>query len=122
MVPSFIWETGSTRSRTDSDGLDLDTFFDVGVRGFVSILVLQHALAAERVDESGSAYSRQSASARHRRARRRAKSMPNKQTGKRTSSRGAADHQAELNSLLHVLLPSDHLLRGDPRSAVRHRE
>lgn len=29
-----------------------------------------------------------------------------------TSTRGSTDHQAELDSLLHVLLPSNHLLRA----------
>lgn len=34
-------------------------------------------------------------------------------SGTRTSARCTADHQAELNPLLDILLPTDHLLNND---------
>jgi hypothetical protein len=43
--------------RTNGDGLDLDAILDVGTIGIVRLLVRQDALAAEGVDEGGSACS-----------------------------------------------------------------
>lgn len=42
--------------RTDGDGLDLDTLLDMRSRRVVGLLVGEHRLAAERVDEGGPAY------------------------------------------------------------------
>lgn len=45
-------EPGLFRSyRTDCDGLDLDTVFDVGIMGVIRILVLENVLAAKGVDK-----------------------------------------------------------------------
>lgn len=39
--------------RTDCDGFDLDTVFDVGIVGIIRILVLENVLAAKGVDKGG---------------------------------------------------------------------
>lgn len=41
------------RERTDGDGRDLDTLFDVCGVGILGVLVLEHLLSTERVDECG---------------------------------------------------------------------
>jgi hypothetical protein len=41
--------------RTDGDGLDLDTVFDVSIVGIIGILVLEDVLAAEGVDKGSTA-------------------------------------------------------------------
>ncbi len=60
---------------TDCDWLDLDTLLDVRRCWVVDFLVSEHLLAAKRVDERCPA-----------------------------STRGTADHQTELNTLLDILL------------------
>ena len=42
-------------SRTNRDRLDLDTVFNMSIGGIIRILMLEDVLAAERVDEGGSA-------------------------------------------------------------------
>jgi hypothetical protein len=44
-----------TARHTDSDGLDLDTLLGSSIADIVALLVLEDVLAAERVDECGSA-------------------------------------------------------------------
>jgi hypothetical protein len=61
--------------RTDLDRLDLDALLDVRDGGVVRLLVLEHLLAAQRIDKRGPA-----------------------------RARGTADHQAELDTLLDILL------------------
>lgn len=41
--------------RTDSHGLDLDAFLDMGAVGVVGVLVADHRLSTEGVDEGGPA-------------------------------------------------------------------
>ena len=41
--------------RTNGDGLDLDTILNVSIGGIVGILMREHILVAECVDEGGSA-------------------------------------------------------------------
>lgn len=41
---------------TDCDGLDLDAVLDVSTVGVVGLLVREHRLAAQGVDEGGSAW------------------------------------------------------------------
>jgi hypothetical protein len=60
---------------TDCDGLDLDALLDVCGCWVVNLLVSEHLLAAEGVDE-----------------------------GCPASTRGTTDHQAELDTLLDILL------------------
>lgn len=49
------WLDGLTRvTRTDGDGLDLDTVLDRRAVGVVRLLVAQHTLAAESVDKGRS--------------------------------------------------------------------
>ena len=106
----------SARKHTDGEGLDLDAVLDVRGRRIVRLLVGQDRLAAERVHEGGPAWDDpKSASALQRWGR---------CSGvQRTRARGAADHQAELDALLDVLLPADHLLHdhGGRRSAKAQR-
>lgn len=49
------WHAGlsACRRRTDGDRLDLDALFDVSIIGVVRVLMGEHSLAAECVDESG---------------------------------------------------------------------
>lgn len=42
--------------RTNGDGLDLDTLFDVGAIGVICLLMAEDALSAEGVDEGCSAW------------------------------------------------------------------
>ena len=67
----------AVRRRTDGDGLDLDALLEMCRRRVVRLFVCEDLLAAERVDKGGPA-----------------------------GTRGAADHQAELDSLLDILLPA----------------
>lgn len=46
----------SLKSRTNRKGLDLDALLNVRVGSIVGFLMLENRLAAERVDEGGSAY------------------------------------------------------------------
>lgn len=64
--------------KLDGNGLDLDTLLDVSSGGVVVVLALEHGLAAEGVDE-----------------------------GRSASTRGATDHEAELDPLLHILLAAE---------------
>lgn len=65
----------SSRQRTDCDGLDLDALLNMCSCWVVDLLVSEHLLAAKGVDE-----------------------------GCPASTRGTADHQTELNTLLDILL------------------
>lgn len=62
----------------DGDGLDADALLDVGGGGIIVVAALQDGLAAEGVDE-----------------------------GRPASTGGTTDHEAELDSLLHILLAAE---------------
>ena len=65
------------RRHTNDGRVDLNALLEVSYCWVVGLLVLEHLLAAEGVDESGPA-----------------------------SARGAADHETELDALLDILLPA----------------
>ena len=91
--------------RTNSDRLDPDTLLDVGAARVVGVLVREDGLAAEGVDKGGSAWW-----ADVRQCDRDGQCGWRGRDGKPTSARGAGDHEAELDSLLDILLLADHLL------------
>ena len=70
-------DAGALLVELDCDGLDLDTLLDVGGGGIIRLLVLEDLVAAQRVDKGCAA-----------------------------RARGTADHQAELDTLLDILLPT----------------
>lgn len=78
--------------KLDSGRLDANTLLNVGSRWVVIILTLKHRAAAESVDE-----------------------------GCPASARGTADHEAELNSLLHILLAADLERAAGGRHCLRRR-
>lgn len=78
--------------KLDSSRLDANTLLNVGSRWVVVILTLKHRAAAESVDE-----------------------------GCPASARGTADHEAELNSLLHILLAADLERAAGGRHCLRRR-
>ena len=114
-------------SRTNRDRLDLDTVFNMSIGGIIRILMLEDVLAAERVDKGGSAYIivlalyssgrfhglaevRECAPVAAVGAKARGFGTGDRRESERTSSRGTANHEAELNALLDVLLAADHFL------------
>lgn len=96
--------------RTDSDGLDLDTLLDMGAVGVVGFLVAEHGLTAQRVDEGRPACGTMGSAMK---ARESCLGFEG-----RTGTRSTAYHQAELDSLLDILLPADHLLEGTEVSSA----
>lgn len=46
-------KAGIWTARTNCDGLDADSFFDVSVGGIIGVLALEDLLSAESVDERG---------------------------------------------------------------------
>lgn len=88
--------------RTNGDRLNLNAFLDMGSAGVVGLLVRENGLAAESVDKGCPAC----------RKEQRLVGVAPCRVGRYrlTSSRGAANHQAELDSLLDILLAADHLL------------
>jgi hypothetical protein len=116
---------GCCCGHTDGDRLDLDAILDVSSVGIVRVLVGEDTLAAEGVDEGRSAWEGREESARScdeimpeggpgaSAARRFELCRPTSQGGEReerTCAGSTADHKTELNSLLHVLLLTHHLL------------
>jgi len=106
--------------RTDSNRLDLDAFLEMGGIRVVTLLVREHGLAAEGVDESGPAWrdgtvvsTRVEMSTTAMDVLTRQASMCEAGRARLTSARGAAHHQAELDALLDILLPAEHLLLGE---------
>ena len=83
----------------DGNGLDLDTLLDMGISRVVGVLVLQHVLAAECVHEGGASW-------KHKLEHFICPTSGRGLGSKRglTSAGSSADHQAELDSLLEVLL------------------
>lgn len=53
---SIVCIGGVSMFRTNGDGLDLDTLFDVGAIGVICLLMAEDALSAEGVDEGCSAW------------------------------------------------------------------
>ena len=87
-------DAGSLLIQLELDGgrLDANTLLNVGSRWVVVILALKHGAAAESVDE-----------------------------GCPASARGTADHEAELDSLLHILLAADLDRAAGGRHCLRRR-
>jgi hypothetical protein len=81
---------------TNGDGLDLHAFFNVRRVGVIRVLVLEDLLSAEGVHKGCPACLRHGQDDH----------VDGDGIGVRTSPRGAADHQAELDSLLDILLPA----------------
>lgn len=44
------------KTRTDSDGLDLDAILNMRAARIIGLLVIEYGLSAESVDKGGSAY------------------------------------------------------------------
>lgn len=107
-------------SRTNGVGLDLDAVLDVSLARVVCIFVDKNGLAAESVDEGSPAcegrrnpWSAKSVACWRREGKREVEAQCEAQGKiKLTSARCSADHQAELDTLLHVLLAANHLLLG----------
>lgn len=56
MFDPFIVCRWLKKLRTNGDGLNLDTILNVSIGGIVGILMREHILVAECVDEGGSAW------------------------------------------------------------------
>jgi hypothetical protein len=85
-------DTGSLliELKLDGSGLDAHALFDVGSGGVVVVLALEHGAAAEGVDK-----------------------------GCPAGAGGATDHEAELDSLLHILLAANLDRAASGRHCVR---
>lgn len=126
--------------RTDGVGLDFYAILDVHAGWVVRVPVAEDALSAEGVDEGGSAcQTKQDAVSKSHLLNRRhlrlwmGRDAKQRREAQLTSARCSANHQAELDTLLHVLLAANHLLfdcdmsvmvqtKGKKGDAVRREE
>ena len=91
----YGYATAVSIVRTNGDGLDSDTLLEMSIGSIIGILSGEDLLSTESVHKCSSSLDMSIAN------------VPSRSNCRRTCARGTANHQAELNTLLDILLPAD---------------